>query len=88
MLRWSTLGGSFEFCLDTIALVNDINGLDSKPPVRPRRNGFVFSTSEIRVAANRESVVYLSVAEPGAKSNLVQFAGTRDNDDRSARIPG
>jgi len=65
----------------TIARANDLNGLPYKASVWPGRNGFVFSTSEILAAANRESVVYNARGTVGGQSGKIQFAGACDNND-------
>ncbi len=41
----------------SIALANDLNGLPYNAPLRPGRNGSVFSTSEILAAANRQTIL-------------------------------
>jgi hypothetical protein len=62
----------------TIARSNDMRDLPYKAPAWLSRNGSVFANDEILVAANRESVVAVSMAAVGERSFHVQFAGACD----------
>jgi hypothetical protein len=63
-----------------IAKANEVNGLPYHAPTRRSKNGIVFSTDEIRAAANRESVISLSRATYGGPKRIF-FEGAWENFD-------
>jgi hypothetical protein len=61
-----------------IAQANEVNGLPYQAPTRRSKNGFVFSTSEVLAAANRESVVGVARGTFGGPKRVF-FAGAWEN---------
>jgi hypothetical protein len=64
----------------SIAKANEVNGVPYQAPTRRSKNGIVFSTAEIRAAANRQSVVSLARCTYGGPKRIF-FEGVWENFD-------
>ncbi len=65
----------------TVALANDVKGLPYTAPTRPSQNGFVFSTSQVLAAANRDTILFRARVEGESVPSKVRFAGAWQNED-------
>ena len=70
-----------------IAKANEVNGIPYQAPTRRSKNGIVFSTAEIRAAANRQSVVSAARSTYGGPKRIFFEGAWEQYDDQSPNRP-
>lgn len=70
-----------------IAEANEINGLPYQAPAKRSKNGIVFSTAEIRAAANRKSVVSAARGTYGGPKRIFFEGAWEQYDDLTPNAP-
>jgi hypothetical protein len=70
-----------------IAEMNEINGIPYEAPVRRSKNGIVFSTAEVKAAANRKSVINVARCTPGHAKHVFFKGAWEKYDDQTPNRP-